>query len=113
MYLSDYIERFYGGNQRRFAEAQDVLPQQVTRWLRANAVVFGGKIHTPLNRDLAPVVDTSEYNRATFEAKVLARKPGADLTREDFGYADERIHSAWGGWVMAQEHLLEQVHALR
>ena len=51
MRLHDYISKFYGGNQRRFAEAARVRPQQVTQWLAKDMVVIDGKLYS-YRRDL-------------------------------------------------------------
>ncbi len=51
MSLHDYINKYYNGNQRRFAEAVGVKPPQVTQWLAKDMVVVDGKLYS-YRRDL-------------------------------------------------------------
>jgi hypothetical protein len=51
--LETYINKFFAGNQRRFAEKQGVLPPQVTQWLQKDMVVVGTKLYS-FRRDLIP-----------------------------------------------------------
>jgi len=45
--LVDHIEKHYGGNQAAFAKAQDVKPQQVTKWLNMECIVVNGVLYSP------------------------------------------------------------------
>ena len=54
MKLLDYIQKHYSGNQRSFAKAQEVAPQQVTKWLKMECIVVDGVLYSP-RRDLASV----------------------------------------------------------
>lgn len=49
--LEAYIQSFFGGSQRRFAEKQGVLPPQVTQWLQKDTVVVNNKLYS-FRRDL-------------------------------------------------------------
>ena len=54
MTLTDYIGRHYGGNNAAFARANNVHPQQVTRWIRGKFIVIGNTMYSP-RRDIDPV----------------------------------------------------------
>lgn len=54
MKLTEYIEKYYGGNKSEFARSNGVLPQQVNTWLKMECIVIDGKLYSP-RRDLAPV----------------------------------------------------------
>ncbi len=47
MKLIDYIKEHYSGNQAAFGRAQDVKPQQVTKWLDMSCVVLDGVLYSP------------------------------------------------------------------
>ena len=49
--LLEWINQHFNGNQRAFAAAQGVLPQQVTQWLRKDFIVVDGKLYSH-RRDL-------------------------------------------------------------
>lgn len=51
--LDSYINKFFDGNQRKFAEKQGVLPPQVTQWLQKDMVVVGTKLYS-FRRELTP-----------------------------------------------------------
>lgn len=56
MKLHEYIKKYYGGNQKRFADAQGVKPPQVTQWLAKTMVVVDGKLYS-FRRDLRKLND--------------------------------------------------------
>ena len=53
MKLTEYIDKYYGGNKSDFARANDVNPQQVTKWINGNYVVIDGFLYSP-RRELVP-----------------------------------------------------------
>ena len=46
MRLTDYIDCQFKGKQAAFAKAQGVKPQQVTKWLNLDCVVFDNKLYS-------------------------------------------------------------------
>lgn len=44
--LADYIAENFDGNQRAFAAAQGVKPQQVTQWINKGFVVAGDVLYS-------------------------------------------------------------------
>lgn len=53
MKLTEYIDKYYGGNKSEFARANGVMPQQVNNWINGNYVVIDGFLYSP-RRELAP-----------------------------------------------------------
>ena len=51
MDLKAYIKKYYKDSQVSFAEAQDVMPQQVTKWLAGDFIVKEHVLYSP-RRDL-------------------------------------------------------------
>lgn len=51
--LADYIKAYYNGSQRQFAQALDVKPQQVTKWLNMGCIVVDHTLYSP-RRDIGP-----------------------------------------------------------
>ena len=51
--LHDYINRYFGGVQADFADAQGVSRQQVTQWLNKGFIVVDHVLHSK-RRDLNP-----------------------------------------------------------
>ncbi|WP_163370952.1 hypothetical protein [Endozoicomonas acroporae] len=47
MLLKDYIEKFFDGSQKEFADAQSVQPAQVTQWLKKDFIVVGDILYSP------------------------------------------------------------------
>ena len=45
--LSGYIYKKFSNNQRAFAEAQGVMPPQVTQWLSKNFIVVDDVLYSP------------------------------------------------------------------
>lgn len=45
MRLEDYIELHFQGNKSSFAKAMNVLPQQVTKWLKNQYIISNGKMY--------------------------------------------------------------------
>lgn len=53
--LAEYIDKYFNGNQRKFAAAQRVKPPQVTQWLNADFIVVDDTLYSKrrqLNRKL-------------------------------------------------------------
>lgn len=48
-----YIKTHYAGSQRQFAQALDVKPQQVTKWLNMGCIVVDHTLYSP-RRDIGP-----------------------------------------------------------
>jgi|Deesub1362B_J571_1020462.scaffolds.fasta_scaffold93414_1 hypothetical protein len=44
--LAEYIDKYFNGNQRKFAEAQGVKPPQVTQWLNADFIVVDDVLYS-------------------------------------------------------------------
>lgn len=53
MPIKFYIDRFYGGNQSRFAKAQGITPQTVNRWISDDFIVVNHNVYSP-RRKLTP-----------------------------------------------------------
>jgi len=51
MLLSDYIKKNYD-SQRQFAIANNVLPQQVTKWIRKDWVIVDGVLYSPMRQNI-------------------------------------------------------------
>ena len=51
MKLVDYIDRHHGGNNAAFARSQNVMPQQITRWINQGFIVIGNTLYSP-RRDI-------------------------------------------------------------
>lgn len=47
MLLKDYIKKHYA-TQAEFSKDNDLLPQQVTKYIRRNMVVVNGMLYTPV-----------------------------------------------------------------
>jgi len=47
MELNDFINKYHSGNKAAFAEANGVLPQQVTQWVNKGFIVVGGILYSP------------------------------------------------------------------
>jgi len=45
--LLEWIKLHFEGNQRAFAEAQGVMPPQVTQWIQKDFIVVGGQLYSP------------------------------------------------------------------
>jgi len=45
--LAAYIANHFEGNQRAFAKAQGVLPQQVTQWVNKGFIVVNDELYSP------------------------------------------------------------------
>jgi hypothetical protein len=54
MPVKDYIALHYGGNQARFAQAQNTNPQAVTRWIKENFIVVHHTVYSPRRSLSAP-----------------------------------------------------------
>ena len=52
MTLEKYITENYNGNKAEFARANDVMPQQVTRWINQGWLVIDHTLYSP-KRELA------------------------------------------------------------
>lgn len=44
--LAEYIDKYFDGSQRKFAEAQGVKPPQVTQWLNADFIVVDDVLYS-------------------------------------------------------------------
>jgi len=53
--LGDYINKHFGGSQKHFADAQEVLPPQVTQWLDKEFIVFNDVMYSP-RRELKKIL---------------------------------------------------------
>lgn len=51
MELSEYIDKYYGGNRAAFARALGVPRQRVNDWLEAGYIVYNGALYSK-RRDL-------------------------------------------------------------
>jgi len=51
MVLTDYINKYYGGNQAAFARAQGVKPPQVSQWIDKGFIVIDHRLYSH-RRDL-------------------------------------------------------------
>ena len=51
--LAEYIDKYFDGNQRKFAMAQGVKPPQVTQWLNAEFIVVDDALYSQ-RRQLNP-----------------------------------------------------------
>lgn len=47
MTLTDHIAAHHGGSQVKFAAANGVLPQQVTKWIKMECIVVDGVLYSP------------------------------------------------------------------
>lgn len=47
MTLTNHIAAHHGGSQRKFAAANGVLPQQVTKWIKMECIVVNGVLYSP------------------------------------------------------------------
>jgi len=47
MELTEYIQKYYGGNQAAFARACVVSPAQVTQWIKSGFIAHNGRLHSP------------------------------------------------------------------
>ena len=43
--FNDYLNSHYGGNRSRFAEANDILQQQVSRWTQTKCMFMNGQVY--------------------------------------------------------------------
>lgn len=65
--LAEYIAVYFGGSQRKFAEAQGVLPQQVTQWLNKDYMVVNHNLYSlrrELNMKIIVKSDTKDLKTA-------------------------------------------------
>ena len=104
MNLRALIDHYFGGNRRIFQEAIGVSERTVSRWLADGAVAANGGVYLraktlPEMPRLAP-----PELREQFEALMVQRNPGIDLTRVGQHYIDQRVAYAWEGWSLAQEY---------
>lgn len=54
MQLKDYINIYYGGNQREFARACDLSPQHVSKMIKCDYAVFNDVLYS--KRRVLPLV---------------------------------------------------------
>ena len=45
--LVEYIDNYFDGNQRRFAESEGVKPPQITQWVSKDFIVIDHVLHSP------------------------------------------------------------------
>lgn len=68
--LAEYIAVYFGGSQREFAKAQDVLPQQVTQWITKGFIVVNHNLYSlrrELNMKIYATTDTKDLEAASKE----------------------------------------------
>jgi len=44
--LKNYIDKYYSGMQRAFANANNIAPPQVTQWLNKDFIVVDNKLYS-------------------------------------------------------------------
>ncbi|MGG8042492.1 helix-turn-helix domain-containing protein [Klebsiella aerogenes] len=47
MKLTEYIDKYYGGNKSEFARENGVMPQQVNNWVNGDYIVIAGVLYSP------------------------------------------------------------------
>lgn len=47
MNLTDYIEKYFGGNKSEFARTEGVTPNYVHKWIAMECIVIDGKLYSP------------------------------------------------------------------
>ncbi len=47
MSLKEYIEKYFNGSQKSFAQAQGVQAAQVTQWLKKDFIVVNDVMYSP------------------------------------------------------------------